>query len=39
MNEEIVLLLGKKLGVVKEIDLRKADDCLGKFIRVRVEVD
>lgn len=38
-NEETALFLGKRVGVVKEIDLGKAGDCLGKFIRVIVEAD
>lgn len=39
MTKETALFLGKKARKVKEIDLRKNGDCLGKFIRVRLEVN
>lgn len=39
MNQESAFQLGCKIGRVKEIDLGATGNCLGKFIRVRVEVD
>lgn len=39
MNKETAFFLGKKIGTVKDLDLGSAGDCLGSFIRVKVEVD
>lgn len=34
VNEESVWTIGRRIGTVKEIDLRATEDCLGKFIRI-----
>lgn len=39
MDEELVWTIEKRIGMVKEIDLGATRDCLGKFIRARVEVN
>lgn len=39
MNKDIGLFLAKRVGVVKDLDMRDAGDYLGRFIRARVDVD
>ncbi|KAL5823584.1 hypothetical protein ACOSQ3_021568 [Xanthoceras sorbifolium] len=39
MTKDIGLFLGRKIGLVKEIDLGPSGDCVGKYIRVLVVVD
>ncbi|KAL5768186.1 hypothetical protein ACOSP7_014752 [Xanthoceras sorbifolium] len=39
LNKEVGLFLGGLIGEVKEIDTSDYEDCLGKFIRVKVLID
>ncbi|KAL5854858.1 hypothetical protein ACOSQ4_004660 [Xanthoceras sorbifolium] len=39
MSRDIGVMLGSKIGAVKEIDLGATGDCVGKFIRVRATID
>ncbi|KAL5835691.1 hypothetical protein ACOSQ3_015246 [Xanthoceras sorbifolium] len=39
MMKEIELLLGKQIGVVRELDLGASGDCVGRYLRVRIVVD
>ncbi|KAL5776658.1 hypothetical protein ACOSP7_009584 [Xanthoceras sorbifolium] len=39
ITKEIGRFLGNQIGVVREIDTNVSADCLGKYIRVRVELD
>lgn len=39
MNEYAVLVLEEKIRKVKDVDLGNAGTCLGRCVRVRVEVD
>lgn len=39
MNKETAFFLGQKIGIVKDLDLGSSGDCLGSYIRVKVEVD
>ncbi|KAL5763997.1 hypothetical protein ACOSP7_016350 [Xanthoceras sorbifolium] len=39
LTRDIKMVLGKKIGEVKDIDDGDSEDCLGKFIRVRVVID
>ncbi|KAK1583383.1 hypothetical protein Q3G72_023281 [Acer saccharum] len=39
MNQEVGMVLGRMLGRVEEIDLGYSEDCLDKFLRIRVNID
>lgn len=39
MNKATALFLGNMIGKVKDIDTGDDGDCLGNFMRVRVEID
>ncbi|KAH7570300.1 hypothetical protein JRO89_XS05G0083100 [Xanthoceras sorbifolium] len=39
MTKDIASFLGEKIGKVKELDLGVSGDCIGKFIRIRVQID
>lgn len=39
MNKEVVLFLGRQVGVVEEIDADEAGHCVGKYVRMRIKVD
>lgn len=39
MNGDTTLALGRRIGTIKELDLGPNGECLGKFIRVHVEID
>ncbi|KAK3226704.1 hypothetical protein Dsin_006566 [Dipteronia sinensis] len=34
MNKEMVIFLGKQIGVLKAIDLGESGDCWGEYLRV-----
>ncbi|KAL5792215.1 hypothetical protein ACOSP7_000809 [Xanthoceras sorbifolium] len=39
MTKEAGLQLGSKVGKVKDIDTGASGDCMGKFLRIRVNID
>ncbi|KAH7544060.1 hypothetical protein JRO89_XS15G0098100 [Xanthoceras sorbifolium] len=39
MTKEAGLQLGSKVGKVKDIDTGPSGDCMGKFLRIRVNID
>ncbi|KAL5753227.1 hypothetical protein ACOSQ2_023734 [Xanthoceras sorbifolium] len=39
MTKNIGLMLGERIGKVKDIDVGASGDCFGKFLRVKVSID
>ncbi|KAL5829848.1 hypothetical protein ACOSQ3_019316 [Xanthoceras sorbifolium] len=39
MTRNVGLHLGQNIGQVKDIDVGASGNCLGKFLRLRVEID
>lgn len=39
MDQEIIRVLGKVIGIVEEVDTDEKEECIGQYTRVRISID